>query len=136
MNGRAADRPDTRRDGPVYDPFDYAHHDDPYPIYRRLRDEAPVYYNERYGFWALSRYADIEPALVDWPTFSSARGDILEVIQADIELPSGVVMFEDPTIHTLHRGLLSRVFTPRRMNELEDQVRECTGAPPGERSWR
>jgi cytochrome P450 len=106
-----------------YDPFDPAINADPYPTFRRLRDEAPIYYNERFDFWAMSRYTDIEPALVDWQTFSSARGDILEVIQADIELPSGVVMFEDPRIHTLHRGLLSRVFTPKRMNALEDQVR-------------
>ena len=80
MNGRAADRPDTRRDGPVYDPFDYAHHDDPYPIYRRLRDEAPVYYNERYGFWALSRYADCFAAARNYRLFSSAHGTTLEMM--------------------------------------------------------
>jgi cytochrome P450 len=106
-----------------YDPFDAGINANPYPTFRRLRDEAPIYYNERYDVWALSRFDDIERALVDWPTFSSAKGDILEVIQADIELPSGVVMFEDPRVHTLHRGLLSRVFTPKRMNALEDQVR-------------
>jgi cytochrome P450 len=106
-----------------YDPFDPAINADPYPTFRRLRDESPIYHNERYDFWALSRHGDVAEALVDWPTFSSARGDILEVIQADIELPSGVVMFEDPTAHTMHRGLLSRVFTPKRMNALEDQVR-------------
>jgi cytochrome P450 len=107
-----------------YDPFDAAISADPYPTFRRLREEAPVYYNERFDFWALSRFADVERALVDWQTFSSARGDILEVIQADIDLPSGVVMFEDPKPHTMHRGLLSRVFTPRRMNALEEQVRQ------------
>jgi cytochrome P450 len=110
-------------EGVYYDPFDAAINADPHPTFRRLRDEAPIYYNERRDVWALSRFDDIERALVDWPTFSSAKGDILEVIQADIELPSGVVMFEDPRVHTLHRGLLSRVFTPKRMNALEDQVR-------------
>jgi cytochrome P450 len=113
----------TAGEAVYYDPFDAAINADPHPTFRRLRDEAPIYYNERYDVWALSRFDDIERALVDWPTFSSAKGDILEIIQADIELPSGVVMFEDPRVHTLHRGLLSRVFTPKRMNALEDQVR-------------
>ena len=107
-----------------YDPYDAGISADPFPTFRRLRDEAPIYYNERFDVWALSRHADVEKALVDWETFSNSRGDILEIIQSGFELPSGVVMFEDPPSHTMHRGLMSRVFTPRRMNELEDQVRE------------
>jgi cytochrome P450 len=71
----------------------------------------------------MSRHADIEPALVDWRRFSSARGDILEVVQANIEVPSGVLLWEDPPVHTMHRGLMSRVFTPKRMNALEEQTR-------------
>jgi cytochrome P450 len=106
-----------------YDPYDRAINADPYPTFARLRDEAPVYYNDRYRFWALSRHADVEAAFVNWQTFSSSRGDILEIIQSGIELPSGVIMFEDPPVHTVHRGLMSRVFTPRRMSALEDQVR-------------
>jgi cytochrome P450 len=107
-----------------YDPFDVEIDADPYPTFARLRDEAPVYYNERHDFWALSRYDDVEKALVDWRTFSSARGDILEVIKANVPLPSGVVLFEDPPMHTMHRGLMSRVFTPRKMDALEHEVRE------------
>ncbi len=107
-----------------YDPFDVDINLDPYPTFRRLRDDAPIYYNERYDLWALSRYSDVEQGLVDWRTFSNARGDILEIIQSGMTLPSGVVMFEDPPVHTMHRGLMSRVFTPRRMNALEQQVRE------------
>jgi cytochrome P450 len=107
-----------------YDPYDVDINADPYPTYHRLRDEAPVYYNERYDVWALSRHADVDAALVNWPTFSSCRSDILDILQADVELPSGIVMFEDPPLHTTHRGLMSRVFTPRRMAALEDQVRE------------
>jgi cytochrome P450 len=106
-----------------YDPYDIDINADPYPAFRRLRDEAPIYHNERYDVWALSRHADVEKGLVDWQTFSSARSDILEIIQSGMELPSGVVLFEDPPLHTMHRGLMSRVFTPRRMNELEDKVR-------------
>jgi cytochrome P450 len=107
-----------------YDPFDVDINADPYPTYRRLRDEAPIYRNDRHDFYALSRHADVEKAMVDWETFSSSRGDILEIIQSGMDLPSGVVLFEDPPLHSMHRGLMSRVFTPRRMNELEDRVRE------------
>src|SRR5215471_6302699 len=112
-----------------YDPYDVDINADPYPVYQRLRDEAPIYYNERYDVWAMARHADVEKALVNWQTFSSARGDILEIIQSGMELPSGVVLFEDPPLHTMHRGLMSRVFTPRRMAALEDEVRQfCIGA--------
>src|SRR4029453_8778652 len=95
-----------------YDPYDVDINADPYPTYRRLRDDAPIYYNERYDLWALSRHADVERGLVDWQTFSSARGDILEVIKSGAELPGGVIMWEDPPLHTNHRGVMSRVFTP------------------------
>jgi cytochrome P450 len=111
-----------------YDPFDTAINADPYPAFRRLRDEAPIFHNEQYDFWALSRHADVEAALVNWQTFSSSRGDILEIVQSGMELPPAVVLFEDPPLHTMHRGLMSRVFTPKRMNALEDKVREfCAG---------
>ena len=107
-----------------YDPYDVEINADPYPTYRRLREEAPLYYNEQHDFFALSRYDDVERGLRDWETFSSARGGILELIRAGIEMPPGVLIFEDPPIHTVHRGLLSRVFTPRKMNALEPKVRE------------
>ena len=87
-------------------------------------DEAPIYHNETYDFWMLSRHADVEEALKNWQVFSSTRSDILDVIRSGYDLPGGVIMFEDPPTHTMHRGLLSRVFTPRRMAELEDQVRQ------------
>jgi len=114
----------TTDQGLYYDPYDPVLQRDPYPVFRRLREEAPLYYNEQHDFFALSRFDDVEGALKDHTTFSSARGGILELIKADIELPSGVFIFEDPPIHTAHRGLLSRVFTPRRMNALEPQIRE------------
>lgn len=109
--------------GPYYDPYDVSIAADPYPTYARLRDEAPLYYNERYNFWALSRHADVEKALADWETFSNSRSDILELIQSKFDMPPGVMMFQDPPAHTRLRGVMSRVFTPRRMAELEDQVR-------------
>jgi cytochrome P450 len=107
-----------------YDPYDFEIDADPYPIWKRLRDEQPLYYNERYDFYAVSRYEDVEKAFVDWKTFSSAKGTLLELIKSDLEMPPGTIIFEDPPYHGLHRGLLSRVFTPRRMAELEPKVRE------------
>jgi cytochrome P450 len=107
-----------------YDPYDFEIDADPYPVWKRLRDECPLYYNERYDFYALSRFADVEHALVDWHTYSSAKGTVLELIKANLEMPPGSIIFEDPPDHDLHRGLLSRVFTPRRMNALESKVRE------------
>ena len=109
--------------GVYFDPYDVDINADPYPTYARLREEAPAYHNERYGFWALSRHADVEKALVNWQVFSNTRSDILDIIKADVELPPGVILFEDPPVHTMHRGLMSRVFTPRRMAALEDKVR-------------
>ena len=114
----------TTDQGIYYDPYDPELQLDPYPVFRRMREEAPLYYNERHDFYAVSRFADVESALKDHGTFSSAHGGILELIKADIELPSGVFIFEDPPIHTAHRGILSRIFTPRKMNALEPFVRD------------
>lgn len=107
-----------------YDPYDVGIDADPYPVFRRLREEAPLYRNEPHDFYAVSRFEDVERGLVDRKTYISGRGGIIELIRANIEMPSGVLIFEDPPVHTLHRGLLSRVFTPRKMNALEPQVRE------------
>jgi cytochrome P450 len=111
-----------------FDPYDVGINADPYPVYDRLRDEAPIYHNEQFDFWALSRHTDVERGMVDWQRFTSTRSDILDIIRAGVELPGGVIMFEDPPLHGMHRGLMSRVFTPRAMAELEDQVRAyCVG---------
>jgi cytochrome P450 len=107
-----------------YDPYDVDIDADPYPVFRRLRDEAPLYHNDKYDFYALSRFDDVERGLLDRETYISGRGAILELIKADIEMPPGVILFEDPPIHTMHRGLLSRVFTPKKMNALEPRIRE------------
>jgi cytochrome P450 len=118
-DGRMSDEPAV-----YYDPYDVTINADPYPTFRRLREEAPLYHNEQHDFFALSRYDDVERGLRDWETFRSGRGGILELIKAGVELPPGTLIFEDPPIHDIHRKLLSRVFTPRRMTALEDQVRE------------
>jgi cytochrome P450 len=107
-----------------FDPYDVEINADPYPVYERLREEAPAYHNDRYDFWALSRHEDVEKAHLNWQVFSSTRSDILDVIKLGVKLPPGVILFEDPPLHSMHRGLLSRVFTPKRMAALEDQVRD------------
>jgi len=107
-----------------YDPYDFEIDANPYPVWKRLRDGAPLYFNEKYDFFALSRYEDVDRCLLDWDTFRSGRGSILELIRADIEIPSGVILFEDPPIHHVHRSLMSRVFTPRKIAELEPKVRD------------
>jgi cytochrome P450 len=107
-----------------YDPYDFEIDDDPYPTWKRLRDEAPLYYNEKYDFYALTRYEDVQRGLVDWSTYNSGRGSVLEMIKAGIEMQPGSILFEDPPAHDEHRKLLARVFTPRRMAEIEPKVRE------------
>ena len=111
-------------DDVYYDPYDVAINADPYPVYRRLREEAPLYYNGAHDFFAVSRYDDVERGLVDNETYISRRGAILELIKADIEMPPGVLIFEDPPTHTIHRRLVSRIFTPRRVAALEPKIRE------------
>lgn len=106
-----------------YDPYDFEVDADPYPVWKRLRDEAPLYWNEKYEFYALSRWEDVDPGLLDWKTYISGRGSILELIRADIEMPPGMILMEDPPEHDAHRSLLSRVFTPRKMQALEPEVR-------------
>lgn len=106
-----------------YDPYDFGIDADPHPVWRRMRDEAPLYRNDKHDFWALSRFDDVEAGLLDWRSYSSARGSVLEIIKAGITLPPGIMLFEDPPIHDVHRSVLARAFTPRRMAAIEPQVR-------------
>jgi cytochrome P450 len=119
--------------GLYYDPYDTAIDADPHPVWRRLRDEAPLYYNERHDFYALSRFDDVLAASADWHRYSSARGTVLELMDAtpDEDRPPpdpgaelGMMIFEDPPPHDHLRRLVSRAFTPRRMAEREARIRE------------
>jgi cytochrome P450 len=107
-----------------YDPYDFEIDSDPYPVWKRLRDEQPLYYNERYDFYALSRFDDVDRCSLDWESYISSKGTLLELIKSGMELPPGSIIFEDPPAHNIHRRLLSRVFTPRNINDLEPKVRE------------
>ncbi|OBF40471.1 cytochrome [Mycolicibacterium peregrinum] len=107
-----------------YDPFDNDIDDDPYPIWKRMRSEAPLYYNEKYNFYALSRWDDVARELPNWQAYRSGRGTTADILFSGIEVPPGILLFEDPPLHDLHRRLLSKVFTPRRMLAVEDLVRD------------
>lgn len=109
-----------------YDPYDFEIDTDPYPVWKRLRDEAPLYYNEKYDFYALSRYDDVERAFVDWSTYRSGKGSVLEIIKSGVELPPGNILFEDPPSHDIHRALLARAFTPKKVAAIEPKIREFT----------
>lgn len=115
----------TSRDRVEFDPFSDDFFNSPFNTYRRLRDETPVYHNEKYGFWALSRYEDVEPALRDCETYSSARGITLDTYLAepDPSQPRMIIMM-DPPEHTVMRKLVNKVFTPRAVAELETMIRE------------
>jgi cytochrome P450 len=109
-----------------FDPLSSDFFDDPYDTYKWLRDEAPVYHNERYGFWALSRYEDVVKAHRDWQTFTSTKGITLDQLaQHDIgDLSTGSIIFMDPPDHERLRKLVSRVFTPKAVAELEPMIRK------------
>jgi cytochrome P450 len=106
-----------------YDPYDFAIDADPHPVWRRLREEAPLYRNQKHDFWALSRFDDVEAGLLDWRTYISGRGSVLEFIKSGMKMPPGVFLFEDPPVHDVHRSVISRAFTPRRMAAIEPQIR-------------
>ena len=109
-----------------FDPFSDEYFNDPTEVYRRLRDEAPVYFSERYGFYALSRFADVLAAHRDWETFSSAHGIDLSTLtrtRTMIQSYRSIIMM-DPPEHDRLRALVSRVFTPRRVAALEPMIRE------------
>ena len=112
----------TTTDELVYDPDDRDTIMNPHPLFRRLREEAPLYHREEQDFWAVSRFDDVKEVLVNREAFPSYRGVTLDVLRSGMEFP-GTLIFEDPPSHTIHRALLSRVFTNRRVGTLEPEVR-------------
>jgi len=107
-----------------FDPFSEDFFNGPFETYRRLRDEAPAYYSDKYGFWALSRYDDVAPAIKDCETYSSARGVSLDMFmdEPNPDMPDLVIMM-DPPDHTKMRKLVNKVFTPRSVAALEPMIR-------------
>ena len=104
----------------VFNPFAYEIHEDPYPTYTRLREEAPVYHNEALGFWALSRFDDVLNGYRDWETYTSTHGIAIGE-SGEISSPSMIGL--DPPDQTKLRKLVVRAFTPHRVGALEERVR-------------
>ncbi len=111
---------------PEFDPFSVEFFNGAFDTYRRMRDETPVYYSQKWDFYALTRYEDVAPATRDHETYSSAKGATLDMVKAPeqaIPLPK-VIISMDPPEHQKMRKLVSNVFTPRAIANLEDMVRE------------
>src|SRR6202453_3264431 len=121
-----------------FDPFSAEFFEDPTEVYRRLREEAPVYFNEKYGFYALSRYADVLAAHRDWHAFSSEHGVDLASLSKDHAFIKslGMMIMMDPPEHNRFRNLVGRVFSPRAVTELEPMIREVISGLLNELSTR
>src|ERR1700722_797331 len=110
-----------------FSPYDYSLHDDPYPLYARLRTQAPLYRNEELDFWALSRHADVVAAFRDPARFSSANGVSLDPSAwGPYAHKTMSFLARDPPRHTRMRALVAKGFTPRRVAELEQRIRELS----------
>lgn len=119
-----------------WDPIDIEIDTDPYGIWKRLRDEAPVYRNDKFGFYALSRYEDVERAHRQPQTYLSSHGTVMEIMSPE-PMSTGLMIFQDPPSHTRLRSMVQRAFTPKRVAELEGHIRSIcrellAGWKPGE----
>ena len=114
---------------PAYDPFSYRIHEDPYPTFAWMREHAPLYRNERYDFWALSRYDDVLGALRNPALYSSRNGISLE---PDLWGPDSVktsgFLAMDPPEHGVMRRLMGTVFKTRWVQSMEPRIRELARA--------
>jgi cytochrome P450 len=115
---------DTAGSDVYYDPYDFGIDENPYPLWKRMRDEAPLYYNSKYDFYAVTRFDDVDRVSADWPTFSSAKGTLLELIKSGYTLPPGNPLFEDPPAHDVHRSAIAKLFRVRTIAALEPKIRE------------
>lgn len=114
-------------DAIYWDPFEASLRDDPYPLWKRLRDEAPLYRNDRYDFYALTRFHDVEAAHRDYNTFSSAHGTTIELMTPEPNEDTGLFIALDPPKHTQYRSMVSRAFTPRRIGQMRDDIKRIAG---------
>jgi cytochrome P450 len=105
-----------------YDPFSYEIDEDPYPVYRWMRDEAPAYYNAELDFFAFTRFKDNLDAFVEHETYSSNHGTSLEFMDGPKE-DTGLIIYMDPPRHNRYRALVSKTFTPRQIQELAAEIR-------------
>ena len=121
---KSAEREQVTTSQLVFDPFSEEYFDDPWEIYRRMREEAPVYYNSEQDFYALSRHTDVAAAFKDYETFSSAYGLDLAMVKAGEKAPFKMIILMDPPEHRQMRSLVNKVFTPRAIANLKSMVVE------------
>jgi cytochrome P450 len=107
----------------VFNPVSQEYFDNPYEIYKRMRDEAPIYYDEDEDFYALTRHADVAAALKDCESFSSSRGCDLGMVRSG-EIPQKSIIFMDPPDHRHMRSLLNKAFTPRAIQSQRETIIE------------
>jgi cytochrome P450 len=113
----------------TYNPYAYEIHEDPYPTYARLREEAPLYRNDELGFWALSRHADVLEGFRDVDRLSNAHGVSLDPAASGPHAHRTMSFLAmDPPMHGRMRGLVSKAFTPRRVSQLEPRIRQIARA--------
>lgn len=105
-----------------FDPFSEDFFNGPYETYRRMREEAPVYYSERYDFYALSRHVDVAAAYKNFETYSSARGVDLAAVRSEEPMGHKSIIMMDPPEHRHMRGLVNKVFTPRAIEAMRPLV--------------
>jgi len=108
----------------VFDPFSEEFFNSPYETYRRMQEEAPVYYSEEYDFYALTRHEDVAAGLKDFETYSSAYGIDLSMVRSGQRTPQKSIIFMDPPEHRHMRSLLNKVFTPRAIQSQRQMVTE------------
>jgi len=107
----------------VFDPFSEEYYENPFDIYRRMREDAPLYYDEKEDFYALTRHEDVAAAFKDFESYSSARGCDLAMVRSG-DVPQKSIIFMDPPDHRHMRSLLNKAFTPRAIQSLKETVIE------------
>ncbi|MGH3438551.1 MAG: cytochrome P450, partial [Sciscionella sp.] len=108
----------------VFDPFSEEFFNNPFDIYRRMREEAPLYYDEEEDFYALTRHEDVAAAFKDFETYSSARGCDLAMVRKGVPTEQKSIIFMDPPEHRHIRSLLNKAFTPRAIQSQRETVVE------------
>ena len=115
----------------VFDPFSEEFFNNPFDIYRRMREEAPLYYDEKEDFYALTRHEDVAAAFKDFESYSSARGCDLAMVRSG-DVPQKSIIFMDPPDHRHMRSLLNKAFTPRAIQSQKETVIELIDKYLGE----
>lgn len=108
----------------VFDPFSDEYFTNPFDIYRRMREDAPLYYDEKEDFYALTRHEDVAAAFKDFETYSSSRGCDLAMVRKGVSAEMKSIIFMDPPDHRHMRSLVNKAFTPRAVQSQHQTIVE------------